>query len=407
MSSITRPTNWGSNYRSLYERNQILLNNEELSDVQFQFEDETVLFAHKFILASRSPVFEKMFIYCECNETLIRMESQTANIFFKFLQYLYTDDISWLRCYNVGPVMCTAHKYGVNHLEELCYNYMSEELNIQNACTFLEHCHLFSNKFTEKLFSFIDAKCEDIILQQSFSLLSIPALLCIVKRETLVVRESHLFKQLLDCTFLACKNTRPNKEAKTVFDHIRFPTMNICEFSECLRVAPNFFTEAEKVSILDCIRGSDSILRRNTYNLAYPNIKREWKLVKQFLFNTQVWNCTEGNKTFAMRFRTSKVVEVKEIVAYESENCSYYVQLIDGRQRAMFSVFFPHLDSYTVTCSLRLQPDTVYTWKSSLYCTSNMTESMCLSQGSNQNESVFSLLGKGRSVVKKIKFIEK
>lgn len=363
------PTNWGSNYRSIYERNQILLNNQELSDVKFQFDDNTVLFAHKFILASRSPVFEKMF-YWPTEENFIQIECINANIFFKFLQYLYTDDISWLRVYNVGPVMTIAHKYGVNHLEDLCYDFMSGRLSIENACTFLEHCYLFSNQFTEKLFSFVDLKCEDIILSQSFSDLCIDALICIIKRDTLVVRENHLFKQLLDCTYLACKNTKPNKNAKIVFDQIRFPSMNICEFGECLRIAPNFFTEHEKVCIVDYIHGSNSTLRLNAYNLMYPNIKREWKLIKEFLFAAQDYNCTEGNKTLALRFRVSKPIEIKEIEAYENANCSYFVELIDGRHRAIFSRFIPQLETYTVTGSLRLVPDAIYTWKTNLYCTS-------------------------------------
>lgn len=401
-------TNWGSNYKSIYERNQILLNNQELSDVKFQFDDNTILFAHKFILASRSPVFEKMFIHWPTEENIIRMECISANIFFKFLCFLYTDNVTWLRVHNVGAVMTLAHKYGVNHLEEICYDYMSGRLSIENACSFLEYSYPFSNKFTEKLFSFIDSKCEDIILQQSFSDLCIDALLCFVKRDTLVVRETILFKQLLDCTNLACKNTKPSKEAKIVFDQIRFPSMNICEFGECLRIAPNFFTEEEKVSILDYVHGSDSTLRSGACNLVYPNIKREWSLIKEFLYGTQNYNCTVGTKTLAMRFRVSRPIEIREIEVYANEDCSYFVELIDGRNRAIFSRFLPHSDSYTTaTSSLRLLPHVFYTWKTSLYCMS--ANWLCVSQGKSKNSStdIFLSVGKGRSVVKKIKFIEK
>lgn len=335
------------------------------------------------------------------------MECTSANIFFKFLQYLYTDDISWLRVCNVGPVMATAHKYGVNHLEELCYDYMSGRLSIENACTFLEHCYLFSNIFTEKLLSFIDSKCEDVILQESFADLCIDALLCIVKRDTLVVRENHLFQRLLDCTHLACKNTQPNKEAKIVFDQIRFPAMNRCEFGECLRIAPNFFTEDEKVSLVDYTHGSDSTLRSNACNLVYPNIKREWKLIKEFLFGTQEYNCTEGNKTLTMRFRVSKPIEVKEVEVYANANCSYFVELIDGRHRAIFSRFLLQSESHSVTSSLRLLPNVIYTWKTSLYCTS--LSRLCVSQGNNkiQPSNTILFVGRGRSVMKKIKFVEK
>lgn len=401
------PNSWGSNYRSIYERNQILLNNQELSDVKFQFEDNTILFAHKFILASRSPVFEKMFVYWNADEGIIQMGCITANIFFKFLQYLYTDDISWLRVYNVGPVMAIAHKYGVNHLENLCYDYMSGRLSIENACTFLEHCYLFSNKFTEKLFSLIDSRCEDIILQQSFADLCIDALVCIVKRNTLVVRETHLFKQLLDCTYLACKNTKPHSDARIVFDQIRFPAMNIAEFSECLRIAPNFFTEDEKVCIVNYIHASNGSLQTNKCNVTYPSMKREWKLIKEFHFGTQTYECREGNKTFSMRFQVSKPIEIKEIEAYANDNCSYFVELSDGLYRPIFSRFIPQADSYTVAVSFRLEPRKIYTWKTNLYCT--WLARLNVSQGNNkiQLTNTFLFLGKGRSVVKKIKFIEK
>lgn len=405
--AVQHSSNWGSNFRSLYERNQILLNNKELSDVKFQFEDDTVLYAHKFILASRSPVFEKMFFNWPSEENSIQIERITANTFFKFLQYLYTDDISWLRVYNVGPVMAIAHMYGVNHLENVCYDYMSGTLNIENACTFLEHCYLFNTKFTEKLLSFIDVKCEEIILQQSFADLSINALFCIVKRDTLIVREHHLFKQLLDCTHLACKNTRPNKDTKIIYDRVRFPAMNLCEFGECLRIAPNFFTVEEKAAIIDYIRASDSTLTTNVYNMIYPNVKREWKLIKEFLFVAQDYNCTDGSRRLNLRFRVTRPIEIKEIEFYENANCSYFVELLDSRRRAIFSRFIPQQDSYIVCISLKLAANVVYTWNTSLYCT--CMGRLNVSQGNNkiQLSNTFSFLGKGRSVVKKLKFVEK
>lgn len=397
-----KASNWGSNYRTVYERNQILLNNEELSDIKFQFQDNTVLFAHKLILASRSPVFEKMFFDWPNGENLIQIDYTTANIFFKFLQYLYTDDVMWMRVYNIGEVMAIAHRFGVNYLEDLCYNYMSGTLTIENACTFLEHCYLFENKFTEKLFSFIDTKCEEMILQQSFADLSIPALLCIVKRNTLIVRENHLFKHLLECTHLACKNSKPNNEMKIVFDQVRFPSMSMNEFFECLRLAPNFFTDKEKRDIIDSIKGLSSAIR----SITHPIVKREWKLINEFRFAAQNYNFTDGYKMFSMRFRVTKPIEIRQIEVYANQNCLYTFQLLDSLRRTVIAMFTPDNDSYSFEESFTLTPNYTYLWKTSLYCTIAGTLQVSQANNKTQVSNIFTFIGKGRSFVKQIKFIE-
>lgn len=400
--------NWGSNHRSLYERNQILLNNEELSDVKFQFEDNSIIFAHKFILASRSPVFEKMFFW-PTKENLIQIKFSTSNIFFKFLQYLYTDNITWMRVCNVGPIMAIAHKYGVNHLEGLCYDFMSGTLSIENACTYLEHCYPFTNGFTEKLFAFIDSKCEEIILQPSFSNLSINPLLNVVKRDTLIVQENHLFKQLLDCFHVAYKNSTPSIENQIIFDQVRFPTMNMFEFRECLRVAPNFFTEKQKLDIVNYIAGSERNFRNESCNFNYPIVKREWKLSKEYLFARQEYNCTEGSKILSMRFRLTNPIEIKEIELFVNENCTYFIEIIDClSNRVIFARFIPRFDIGTVNCnSVKLLPNVMYLWKTIIYCT--CTGIIQVSQGNDKGKISSTILstGKGRSVIKKIKYVEK
>ena len=84
-------------------------------------------------MAVTSPVFEKMFFTWPYTENIASINHSNSNYFYKFLQYLYNDNIGWMLVINVGPVLALAHKYGVNQLECLCLQFMSCTLNIENA----------------------------------------------------------------------------------------------------------------------------------------------------------------------------------------------------------------------------------------------------------------------------------
>lgn len=110
-------------------------NQEELSDVVLKV-GETSFFCHKFVLAKSSDVFKTMLYEehwsagvqgpVELDESV-----ECRPVFDKFLQYLYTAEVSINTASAVG-ILCLADKYNVTSLKNLCTTHMVE--NSRSPC---------------------------------------------------------------------------------------------------------------------------------------------------------------------------------------------------------------------------------------------------------------------------------
>ncbi|XP_051173139.1 speckle-type POZ protein-like [Leptopilina boulardi] len=115
------------------------LNNNNLSDVVFQIENE-VIPAHKLMLASVSPVFDSMFAHQmrENITNIVQIENADPNAFKEMLRYIYTGEIENLKNVVFG-LYELADKYDITKLRLICEEFFERCLSIDNVIGILEH----------------------------------------------------------------------------------------------------------------------------------------------------------------------------------------------------------------------------------------------------------------------------
>ncbi|KAL0483379.1 hypothetical protein AKO1_014682 [Acrasis kona] len=139
-------------------------NNQLLSDVTFMIE-QNKFYAHKLILAARSPYFFNLILVnCKNTNTLeVEIQDASADIFYNILEFVYTDS-TVLKQDTVWDVYQGAKFYQLNNLLVLCQDFIVGSLNENNVFQFwkrsqdlnainvAEHCVLFIRNRYEAMF---------------------------------------------------------------------------------------------------------------------------------------------------------------------------------------------------------------------------------------------------------------
>ena len=108
---------------------------EELTDFKLICEDK-VFPCHKFVLASRSDVFEAMFRHEDISETLTGkaiIKDCTPQVLSDFLEFLYTDQLENKDNFDSCELMLLADKYNIPSLKKVCEKNLGLNLNCSNA----------------------------------------------------------------------------------------------------------------------------------------------------------------------------------------------------------------------------------------------------------------------------------
>ena len=116
-------------------------NNADFSDVTFDVAG-TKYFAHRFILAAQSRVFEAMLTgphwkESEAKEIVLEESEETQAIFPLFLKFFYTGKIR-LEYSNVCDIHTLADKYEMLTIKKSCINFMMETLRGQAGVTLVK-----------------------------------------------------------------------------------------------------------------------------------------------------------------------------------------------------------------------------------------------------------------------------
>ncbi|XP_071083214.1 BTB/POZ domain-containing protein 3-like [Haliotis cracherodii] len=137
--------NWQSG-RSVVECNRHMLTSEHNSDVTFRVgKGEKPIRTHRYVLKSRSCVFDAMLCGPQAEKDDIKMSDVEADIFSDMLVYLYTDDAT-VTPGNVTGLLYLAKKYAIGGLVTLCLTHLENCLSPENACLILEHAHRFDEE---------------------------------------------------------------------------------------------------------------------------------------------------------------------------------------------------------------------------------------------------------------------
>jgi len=253
---LSKDVNWQSNLNTVQERNAVLFNNECMSDVTFivsndstnsikndksQINSKIKIPAHKFVLASGSPVFYAMFYGGLSRETSnnIELPDVDSSGFLAFLKFLYCDDIS-LNEDNVLSTFYCSKKYLVNYLSKACIKYLTQILNPQNAFVLLNQFRMFDDEkdFVNQCLEVIDCQADKAFESEPFVDIDESTLKLILQRETLNIKELNIYKHCLRWSEEECKrknldlNPRNKRYVLDKLIHlIRFGAMTLDEFA--------------------------------------------------------------------------------------------------------------------------------------------------------------------------------
>ncbi|XP_071084190.1 BTB/POZ domain-containing protein 6-like isoform X1 [Haliotis cracherodii] len=242
---------------TLAQCNMHMLTSAESCDVVFRVgKEEKVVTAHRYVLISRSCVFNAMFCGPLAEKDDISIPDVGIEDFEAFLRYLYTD-IPDLTPDNATTMLYLAKKYAVGGLERLSLDFLESSLTPDSACDVLEQAHGFDETdltattlvmMAENGEEVLESPGLDDLCQCCFH--SVVSALCrLVKPESMfnaAVRWSgaECVRQGLDVT--------PQNQRKVIgsgFFHILFPDMDPLFFVKTV-VPSKLLTNEEHVKIL-------------------------------------------------------------------------------------------------------------------------------------------------------------
>ncbi|XP_071096866.1 BTB/POZ domain-containing protein 6-like [Haliotis cracherodii] len=146
MSDTNRGSGYVDNWQSkktVTECNLHMLDTEDFSDVTFRVgAEKQVVRAHRYVLVSRSCVFEAMFCGPLAETGEVTIPDIEADIFKEFLRYVYTDRAN-ISGETVTGLMYTSRKYSQDALFNLCVTFLEQSLSEDNVCQILEQCHVY------------------------------------------------------------------------------------------------------------------------------------------------------------------------------------------------------------------------------------------------------------------------
>ena len=287
---------WQLTKKTVLQRNCHMFNNPSMSDIQFTCGESKRkhFYAHKYVLATSSPVFYAMF-YGDLAEknSVIHLEDADEESFEEFLRFLYTDECTITPEIAVR-VMYLAKKYMAPCLLEECISILKNSLNTQNVFTILEKGVQFDEEeLQKKCWEVVCSQTHKAVTSDNFNNVSKQTVDHLLKQETLDVKEVELFKAVLKWSDHECKRkgleaTGENKRAildEAVYQ-IRFLSMTQEEFAQNVS-SSGVLTSEEVVSIYDEFNDKE-----------VPSFK--WKLSKRKLYLhrcSRFNNCVVGKSS--------------------------------------------------------------------------------------------------------------
>ncbi|KAH9524941.1 BTB/POZ domain-containing protein 6-A [Bulinus truncatus] len=197
-SNMELKPDW-QNCDNIHDSNRMMLEHQHACDIYFLLGEAGVRQgAHKFVLISRSPVFDAM-LRTPLNaghpeDTDVRLPDVEHPTFLMFLRYLYYGH-SDINPDNVISLLYCAKKYACAGLVKKCLNFAEELLDPKNACALLEQAHFFDEKeFHNKVLAVVLRKAEEVLDLDDISQLCEACLDQIVDHDNLMANEELVLK---------------------------------------------------------------------------------------------------------------------------------------------------------------------------------------------------------------------
>ncbi|XP_052231379.1 BTB/POZ domain-containing protein 6-like isoform X2 [Dreissena polymorpha] len=227
---------------SFGETNLQMFENEDLCDITLAAGNEQKqIKCHRFILASRSPVFYAMFCgtLAESKNVICVPDIEPATL-KNLLRYLYSGNIE-IHAETVLCLLYAAKKYDMPKLESLCMSFLNEGIDTESVCTILDQAILFDDEgLKSKSLDLIMTKSESVLKSNAFVEMSKSGLQEILKLDAFSTSECELY---VGCKRWAAQRCRDAGKQATgeqirrelgdeLISLIRFPTMTMDEFND-------------------------------------------------------------------------------------------------------------------------------------------------------------------------------
>ena len=262
-STETSNSKWQSN--TFVERNKYMYNNSLTSDIRFTFgnnQSGEVFFAHRYVLATSSPVFYEIF-YSKSGENIsdIHLPHSDKETIADFFGFLYKEKCPTATNIEKGlQVLHLVLQYQVTSFDTTCKNYL--EPTAQDTFTFLEQfLELKAERYISTCFNYIDTFADGYFTSEYFLNIKLGTLDVLLRRHTLDYREVKLFKAVVKWVDHQCslQNLEVSYENRrkilgNVIYNIRFLLMTLDEFTTDV-IGVDILSDQESIGIIKTITG--------------------------------------------------------------------------------------------------------------------------------------------------------
>ncbi|KAJ6237904.1 btb (poz) domain-containing 2a-related [Anaeramoeba flamelloides] len=233
----------------LSEKYSKYINNSKYADVLFLVgEESTKIYAHKFILASTSPIWaQECFPKSGSVPSLsnpISVPSISPQAFLCILNYAYTSRVD-LTMENALGVLQASGYYELGDLKTKSAQWLTEILNADNCCVLLEQSLKVDSKFLrDQCIGYIEKNSLEILTgsKEQISTLSKETIIEIYSLKKLIgISEIELFRVAVQWATKSCKkksltiNTENLRgELEGILDHIQFQLMSKLDLEQVL-----------------------------------------------------------------------------------------------------------------------------------------------------------------------------
>ncbi|XP_063448949.1 BTB/POZ domain-containing protein 6-like [Mytilus trossulus] len=225
--------------KSVLERNEHMLTNQVMCDVTFIVgQDRSPIKAHRYMLASSSPVFFNMFNGAVAEKGDVRIPDIKADVFSELLQFIYTEEND-ITNENIHDMIYVADKYMMDELKVKCDLFLKMKMNETTAVSILHTAHSFELEETlDKAMFIISCKPEECLSSPEFIHLSRQCVEMILNCNIMICQEEVLYEAAMRWGRHQLEQNNQEMNDKNIRDElgdlilrIRFPLMKQDYFS--------------------------------------------------------------------------------------------------------------------------------------------------------------------------------
>lgn len=236
-------------------RLQHLLNNPQMSDIEFIFYDKKsskkTIYAHSWVLSMSSANFYGTLKgNFEVKQT-ITITDVSYDAFYQLIYCFYTGHFKITQS-TAMDLLLLAKRYDVHYLEEDCVKFLKDNLTANNVCSMLERSKSLSlTSLLVKCNEFLQTNLKAVFDSSTFTSVNYKTLQVLVATYDVKCSEVDKFDACIHWATAECQRTgkavsgaNKRMELNGIHELIRFTKMNAIEFSKCITEI-GFFTDTE------------------------------------------------------------------------------------------------------------------------------------------------------------------